>query len=63
MTIHGRTAAGVGVKVNGAIPFGSCAGLVPLASDESECVSLDELYTLLGLLRDHHHTLAAGVSA
>ena len=63
LTIHGRTASGVALKVYGGIPIDSCAGLVPLAADESEGVSLDEMYTLLGLLRDHHHALAAGVSA
>ena len=63
LTIHGRTAAGMAVKVYGGIPFDSCAGLVPLATDESEGVSLDEIYTLLGLLRDHHQALTAGVSA
>jgi len=63
LTIHGRTAAGMAVKVCGGIPFDSCAGLVPLALDESEGVSLDEIYTLLGLLRDHHHSPATGVSA
>lgn len=63
LTIHGRTPAGVALKVYGSIPFAHCAGLVPLAVDESEGVSLDEIYTLLGLLRDHHHTPAAGVSA
>ena len=63
LTIHGRTAAGMAVKVYGAIPFDSCVGLVPLALDESEGVSLDEIYTLLGLLRDHHHALTVGVGA
>ena len=60
--IHGRTAAGVAVKVYGGIPFADCAGLIPLALDESEGVSLDEIYTLLGLLRDHQ-SLTVGVSA
>jgi len=63
LTIHGRTAAGMAVKVYGAIPFDSCVGLVPLALDESEGVSLDEIYTLLGLLRDHHQALTVGVIA
>ena len=63
LTIHGRTASGIAAKVYGAIPFDSCAGLVPLALDQSEGVSLDEIYTLLGLLRDHHHALTVGVSA
>jgi hypothetical protein len=63
LTIHGRTTTGVAVKIYGAIPFDSCVGLVPLAADESEGVSLDEIYTLLALLRDHHHNPAAGVNA
>jgi hypothetical protein len=63
LTIHGRTGSGMAVKVYGGIPFDSCVGLVPLALDEAEGVSLDEIYTLLGLLRDHHDVLAAGVSA
>jgi hypothetical protein len=63
LTIHGRTTAGVAFKVYGGIPFAHCAGLVPLAPDESEGVSLDEIYTLLGLLRDHHVALAAEVGA
>ena len=63
LTIHGRTVTGVGLKVYGGIPFSYCAGLVLLAPDESEGVSLDEIYTLLGLLRAHHQALTAGVIA
>jgi hypothetical protein len=63
LTIHGRTPTGVALKVYAGIPFAHCAGLVPLAVDESEGVSLDEIYTLLGLLRDHHQALTVGVSA
>lgn len=63
VTVHGRTPTGVALKVYGAIPFGDCAGLAALAADESEGVSLDEIYTLLGLLRDHHQALTVGVSA
>lgn len=63
LTIHGRIPVGVALKVYGGIPFAHCAGLVPLASGESEGVSLDEIYTLLGLLRDHPHAPAVGVSA
>ena len=60
LTICGRTTAGAALKIYGGIPFDYCAGLVPLALDESEGVSLDEIYTLLGLLRDHHHALLWG---
>lgn len=63
ITIEGHTATGVALKAYGGIPFEHCAGLVPLAPDESEDVSLDEIYTLLGLLREHHQALTAGVSA
>jgi hypothetical protein len=63
LTIHGRTATGIALKVYGGIPFAHCAGLVPLALNESEGVSLDEIYTLLALPRDHHHAAAAGMSA
>jgi hypothetical protein len=52
----------VALKVYGAVAFADCAGLVALAADESEGVSLDEIYTLLSLLRDHHAS-AAEVSA
>jgi hypothetical protein len=63
LTIHGRTTAGMAMKVYGGIPFDSCVGLVPLALDESEGVSLDEIYTLLGLLRDHGQAFTVGVNA
>jgi hypothetical protein len=63
LTIHGRTTTGVAVKVYGAIPFDLCFGLVPLALDQSEGVALDEIYTLLGLLRDHRQVLTVGVGA
>lgn len=63
LTIHGRTPTGMALKVYGGLPFNHCAGLVPLALDESESVSLDEIYTLLGLLREHHQGLTGGVSA
>jgi hypothetical protein len=54
ISIDGRAATGVGIKVYGGIPLERCAGLVCLAVGESEGVSLDEIYTLLGLLREHH---------
>ena len=63
VTVHGRTPTGIAVKVYGAIAFADCAGLVALAAEESEGVSLDEIYTLLDLLRDHHQALTVGVSA
>jgi hypothetical protein len=56
LSIDGRASTGVALKVYGGIPFDHCAGLVRLAVGEAEGVSLDELYTLLGLLREHHTT-------
>jgi hypothetical protein len=47
----------VPLKVYGGIPFEHCAGLVQLSPGETEGVSLDEIYTLLGLLREHHTTI------
>jgi hypothetical protein len=57
LSIDGRTSTGVALKVYGGIPFDHCADLVHLAVGESEGVSLDEIYTLLGLLREHHTTM------
>jgi hypothetical protein len=62
ITVQGRTSIGVAFKIYGGIPLEDCAGLVLLAPEESEDVSLDELYTLLGLLREHHQALTAEVS-
>jgi hypothetical protein len=57
ISIHGRTSTGVAPKVYGAIPFDHCAGLVQLTPGDSEGASLDEIYTLLGQLREHHTTI------
>jgi hypothetical protein len=56
-SIHGRASTGVALKVYGGITFDHCAGLVRLTVGESEGVSSDESYTLLGLLREHHTTM------
>jgi hypothetical protein len=56
LSIDGRASTGVALKVYGGIPFDHCAGLVQLTPGEAEGVSLDEIYTLLGLLREHHTT-------
>jgi hypothetical protein len=56
ISIDGRASTGVALKVYGGIPFDHCAGLVQLTPGEAEGVSLDEIYTLLGLLREHHTT-------
>jgi hypothetical protein len=57
LSIDGRRSTGVALKAYGGIPFDHCADLVHLAVGESEGVSLDEIYTLLGLLREHHTTM------
>jgi hypothetical protein len=57
LSIDGRASSGVALKVYGGIPFDHCAGLVQLTPGETEGVSLDESYTLLGLLRGHHTTI------
>jgi hypothetical protein len=57
LSTDGRAGTDVALKVYGGIPFDHCAGLVRLAVGEAEGVSLAELYTLLGLLREHHTTI------
>jgi hypothetical protein len=57
ISIDGRASTGVALKVYGAISFDHCAGLVQLTPGEAEGVSLNEIYTLLGLLREHHTTI------
>ncbi|MFI7679556.1 hypothetical protein [Actinophytocola sp. NPDC049390] len=51
--VNGRTAGGTVLTIYGGGPFAECCGLVTLDLDEREGVSLDELYTLVGLLREH----------
>ena len=51
--VIGRTAGGLPMTVYGGGPFADCCGLVDLGHGEREGVSLDELYTLVGLLREH----------
>ena len=55
ITVHGRTTGGVRIKVYGGGSFTDALGLVPLDADQSEGVSLDELYALVCLLRDGQH--------
>lgn len=52
VTVTGRTAGGARMRVYGGGDFADCHGLVRLASDQKESVSLDELYTLANLLRE-----------
>lgn len=55
VSVRGRTSGGVHLQVYGGGDFAECLGLVPLGAGESEGVSLDELYTLVGLLREAQH--------
>jgi hypothetical protein len=55
ISITGRTTGGARMKVYGGGPFTQSLGLVPLAQGDQEGVSLDELYTLAGLLREAQH--------
>lgn len=55
VTVNGRTTSGARITVYAAGPFVECLGLVTLARDEREGVSLDELYALVGLLGDARH--------
>jgi len=55
VSVDGRTANGTRMRVYGGGAFSDCRGLVALALDESEGVSVDELYTLHGLLRTGQH--------
>ena len=55
MTILGRTTGGTRMRVYGGGDFSECQGLVRLATGQREGVSLAELYTLVGLLREAHH--------
>jgi hypothetical protein len=54
ISITGRTSGGVRMKVYGGCEFAESAGLVQLDPGQEDNVSLDELYTLVGLLREHH---------
>jgi hypothetical protein len=55
VTVLGRTASGTRMKVYGGSSFADCQGLVPLAAGEAEGVSIDELFTLHGLIRHGQH--------
>jgi hypothetical protein len=52
INVYGRTNGGVRVNVYGGCDFRECLGLVALEQGQSEGVSLDELYTFVGLLRE-----------
>lgn len=51
ITVWGRTTAGVPLRVYTGLSWCDCADLVQLAEEESEGVSLDELYRLAEGLR------------
>jgi hypothetical protein len=51
ISIRGRTASGARVRVFGGGHFSECLGLVQLAHDESDGVSVDELYQFHSQLR------------
>lgn len=51
-TVTGRTAGGARMRVYNSGHFADCHGLVQLDLDQREGVSLDELYTLVNLLRE-----------
>lgn len=52
VTITGRTAGGTRMRIYGGGEFSQCLGLVHLTAGQQEGVSLDELYTLVNLLRE-----------
>lgn len=53
VSVRGRTSIGVRVLVYGGGDFADCAGLVALDPDQTDGVSLDELYALVCLLREN----------
>jgi hypothetical protein len=57
ITIEGRCATGIRFRVYGGMPVDLCADLVQLASGAAEAVSVDELYTLLVLLREQQASI------
>lgn len=52
VSVRGRTAGGVRLSVFGGCEFSECLGLVALELEQQEGVTVDELYTFLGLLRE-----------
>lgn len=53
VSVRGRTSIGVRILVYGGGDFADCAGLVSLDPDQTDGVSLDELYALVCLLREN----------
>lgn len=52
ISVHGRTLSGAHIRVYGGGHFTECLGLVALAPNESDGVSIDELYLFLSQLRE-----------
>lgn len=52
VSVRGRTSGRVRMHVYGGCEFSDCLGLVVLELQQQEDVTLDELYTLVGLLRE-----------
>jgi hypothetical protein len=55
VSVRGRTISGVRMRVYGGGHFSDCLDLVPLGPDETDGVSVDELYLFLSQLRDRQH--------
>lgn len=53
ISVRGRTATGARVRVYGGGHFSECLGLVQLAPNETDGVSIDELYLFHTALREH----------
>jgi len=53
ISVRGRTATGARVRVFGGGHFSECLGLVQLAPNETDGVSIDELYLFHTALREH----------
>ncbi len=58
VTVRGRSANGLRLSVYSGAAFSDCAGLVSLDVNESDGVSLDELYALACLLREQAEGVA-----
>jgi hypothetical protein len=55
VTVTGRTGGGSRMRIYTGGLFTDCHGLISLAANEREGVSLDELYALANLLREAQH--------
>lgn len=55
VSVRGRTLSGARVRVYGGGHFSECLGLVQLAPDQVDGVSIDELFLFVSQLRDRQH--------